>query len=90
MVDNLNEEVGMNSELTKFLMNNQYKSKYTLWIIEELIEEDEELYNAIFNRTDWLVVYTRTLKRPKKERTKDVFNNRHIPLCVPTYKLLFL
>ena len=47
------EEYGMSRlNATKFLMNNQYKGKYKLWIMEELIEEDEELWRLLKMRFD--------------------------------------
>ena len=48
MVSNHNEEIGMNRfYITKELMKNQYKSKYTFWIIEELLDEDSELADKV-------------------------------------------
>ena len=53
LIDNMvwipgHEEMGMSRfVLTKWLLQNQYKTKYTLWIIEELMKEDDELEGII-------------------------------------------
>jgi len=37
------EEYGMGMfNATKFLLQHQYKSKYTLWIMEEVLKDDED------------------------------------------------
>ncbi len=35
--------------LTHWLMQNQYKPKSTLWIIEELMDDDSELKERVFD-----------------------------------------
>ena len=53
LIDNMvwipgHEEMGMSRfEITKWLMQNQYKTKNTLWIIEELMKEIPWIRDAI-------------------------------------------
>jgi|TARA_R110000824_G_scaffold395808_1_gene596776 hypothetical protein len=37
---------------TKFLLQNQYKPKYTAWIIDELIQEDDELLEYLIMKNE--------------------------------------